>query len=203
MKYMSVAAIFICKTFIGCGGEEENGGYRNFFDVPAQYKMEANPSMLTPGGIQVDAAGYEINLAILDERVLKIETCILRVMSENPVPDQAWQCIPANYKIKPLKRNYLIIKLVPPAPSCSNWQLLPIPAPDEYCIAKKLKPAPECPCMWRTAIQDENIILTPPPETRPDIPPTSVPAPYLWEIGRMMTGCNKIWPSPFVECLSY
>ncbi len=201
MKSYFVLSVLLSAMAVGCGNM--NDGYHNLFDVPPDYDQEVTINMVTPAGIRVDTSGYAINATLLDERVGKIEACILRVMSENPIPNPAWQCIPANYKPEPLKRDYLVIKLVTPVPSCSNWQLLPIPAPDELCAEKELKPKPECPCLWRTAIQDENIILTPPPETRPDIPPTSVPAPYLWEIGRMMTGCNGIWSSPFTKCLSY
>lgn len=196
MKY---GLVLLC-VMAGC---DSYNGYMNGFDVPPGYDQLVNPNLITPGGIQVDTSDYATDVALLDERVEKTETCILRVMAENPVPDPGWQCLAENYKPEPLKRDYLIIKLVAPVWQCSNWQLLPIPAPDEYCLVKDILPTPQCPCLWRTAIQDENIILTPPPETRPGIPPTSPPAPYLWEIGRMMTSCNDTWHSPFAQCLSY
>lgn len=201
MKGQIVVFVLLATMAVGCDGAD--GGYHNFFDIPFGYDQEVSINLVTPDGIQVDTSGYEIDAALLDKRVGKIEACILRVMAENPIPDSAWQCIPANYKPGPLKRGYFTIKLVKPVIGCTSWQLLPIPAPDELCVDKGLPPDQHCPCMWRTAIQDENIILSPPPETRPDIQPTSIPAPYLWEIGRMMTSCNGIWLSPFSKCLSY
>ena len=136
----------------------------------------------------------------IDGRVRAIEDCILRKYSELGETSQEqqaeWHCWRRTFSSTDiLKRECLIIKIVEPYkrnPSCEeyDWQLLPIKVADALCISKGLTPTEKCPCMWRTLIQDENVIITP-------------PAIYLWELGRMMTSCNNIWASPFSECLSH
>jgi hypothetical protein len=164
--------------------------YQNFFEDITDF--EINPDMATGSGIKVDSGGFDVDLFALDARIGMMEWCITGVMANNPEPDPKWQCLYRNFTgMRRLKRSCLIIKIVPPVYSkCSKWQFIGVPAPNELCRAKGINPTPECPCMWRTAVQDDNVVITP-------------PALYLWEIGRIMTSCNNIWESPFAPCLGF
>lgn len=151
----------------------------------------------TPKGIRVDdGMGYGADLAKLDARVDAMETCFREEMRKLPVltleQQNAWGCqmVKGFGESWPLKRTCIWIKVVPPVTStCSDQQFIPAKAPDALCRAKGIEPTAECPCLWRTAIQDDRVIITP-------------PAMYLWEIGRLWTLCNNVWASPFARCLS-
>lgn len=189
-------ALLLC----ACGTKTDC--YQNLFQNITNYGVE--PNAKTPSGIRVDTGGYPINLQKLDKRIALIESCIQTIAESHPLADADWQCLKTEFRQQDkLKRDCLIIKIVPSVYSkCSNWQFIDAKAPDKLCVAKGLVSAKECPCQWRTAIQDENIIITPPEETR-NTPPTVPATPYLWEIGRLMTSCNNVWASPFSQCLSY
>ena len=210
-KYLFFSLIF---TWFATSCQEECywNNYSNFTD----YSIEVDS--YTPSGIGVDTdrGTFTVDLAALDERINKIESCIHEVMDENPDFDdettEKGQCWGEGkfyrdvWPFERLRRHCLKIKLVPPVYSeCSDWQFIRATVdPDpELCREKGVEPTPTCPCLWRTAIQDENTIISPPPETRSDVDPVSVPAPYLWEIGRMMTSCNYVWYTPFAKCLGY
>lgn len=186
-----------------CGCADETNCYENNFENITNHTI--SPDTSTPEGISVDTGGYPINLQMLDERINRIESCIQNLFKNYPLPDAKWKCLKTRFDPQEkLLRKCLVIKIVPPVYSpCSDWQFIGEYAPAEFCLVKGVVPKPECPCRWRTAIQDENVIITPPEETRSNIPPTIPPAPYLWEIGRMMTSCNEVWQSPFSACLSY
>lgn len=185
--------------------------YNNHLENITDYKI--TPNQKTQSGIKVDTNLISTNtppqdLNELDGRIAKIESCIQEVMTEvqNITREQMenWQCLRQHFEPEELKRQCLVIKFVPPIYSeCSDWQFIGENADQQYCESKGLEPNAECPCRWRTAIQDENTIITPPYDTRSKIPPTNPPAPYLWELGRMMTSCNNAWASPFARCLSY
>lgn len=199
MKYLALVLLMLT----GC---DSGKCYKNYYMNITDFEVNLNAE--TKNGIKVDTGGYYVNLQSLDKRILKIETCLLEVMKDlkeiSAQNQQKWQCL--KNKFNPderLKKECLTIKIVPPINSkCSAWQTIGVIAPNEHCIAKGLMPTDECPCMWRTAIQDENVIISPPEETR-DVPKTSVVAPYLWELGRIMTSCNLTWYSPFAKCLSF
>ena len=195
MKRLFVLFIFLFTC------EKDNDCYENYYQTITDYSV--NPNATTPKGIQVDTGGYQVDLARIDGRIDKIWSCIQDVTAINPIPQPEWQCLKTKFSPdEKLKRDCLVIKMVKPFYTnlkCSeeNWQFIGydekstegLKAPDALCEAKGLKPSKECPCMWRTAIQNENIIITP-----PDI--------YLWEIGRL-TSCNNVWHSPFAKCLSF
>ncbi len=207
--------LWICVLGTGNIGCDRDTCYHNNFqtdlysDYPDFYH-DATPDIITPDGIQVDSGGFPIDVNELDRRVNQIEECVLKVMKEE-FPDDLtmkqqmkWGCYTDNFNNRgPLKRDCLIIKIVPPQYSkCSDWLFLDAIAPDSFCIAKGLTPTPECPCRWRNSIIDENILLTT-VEIRPDIPLSSPPAPYLWDIATMMTGCTQMWKMPFAKCASF
>ena len=158
--------------------------------------FDINFDAITQSGIKIDTNNNMVDLGKLDERIDLIESCILK-KSVTILP--SWQCIRESQQ--PLNRDCLGIKIVEPIYSkCSSWQfigardstgqLVGIPAQNELCEEKGLLPTAECPCLWRTTIQNDWTIITP-------------PAMYLWEIGRVMTSCNNIWHSDFAECLSF
>ena len=187
----SLITIFSIFTFTACGEVSSGGCYQNFYQNITNYEVRADTT--TPSGIRVDTGGYAVNLIALDARITKIEMCIKQVaksLTLSAENKKNWQCSRENLKGE-LIRDCLVIKVVAPTFSkCSDWQFIGVPAPNELCLAKGVKPTAECPCMWRTAIQDDNIIITP-------------PAMYLWEVGRVMTSCNNIWHSPFAKCLGF
>lgn len=208
MKNLLILLVILSAA--GCY-DEDDICYLNYFQNVTDYKVA--PDTHTPSGVAVDTGNglYEIDLKELDGRLSKIESCLQDVMEELPDLSKeeidGWQCIRDGFgKREALKRQCLVIKLVRPVyGSCSDYQMIEAtvePNPS-LCEDKGLPPTPDCPCRWRTAIQDENTIITPPEETRPDIAPTIPPAPYLWELGRMMTSCNNVWASPFAKCLSF
>lgn len=165
--------------------------YENYFQNITEYKI--NPVYQTPKGIGLDVTDVGIfpELNLIDERVDKIEECILNVTKSITKIEPIWQCIRA-LPVENLKRECIIIKVVQPVYSkCqSNWNLLPILAPEQLCIEKGIIPTKECPCRWRSVVQDDNVIITP-------------PALYLWDIVKIYTGCNNFWYSPFAACAMF
>lgn len=207
MKKMFV--LFTLLFWCDCG---EGRCYVNFFQNVANF--EVRPDMKTPSGIRVDSGGYQIDLQILDERIEKMEKCVLDVMAENAAASKetlnSWGCLRWN-PYESLRRHCLIIKITAPVFSkCTNWQFIstpgpfgpePIKADPKLCEAKGLTPTEECPCLWRTLPFNDTVVVAPPPEMR-NVPPTSIPAPYLYNVAAIMTSCNNIWFSPFARCLS-
>lgn len=135
---------------------------------------QINITDYTDQGIAIDMSGFNINLKEIDRRIDAIEQCFSEV---------------SGYEEK-IKRECLTIKVVVPILSqCSDQQMVPVKAPDEFCNNKGITPTKECPCLWRTAIQDNTTIVTP-------------PVMYLWEIGRIHFGNNNIWESEYAKCLN-
>jgi hypothetical protein len=65
---------------------------------------------------------------------------------------------------------------------CSGQQLLPYNAPEALCEQKGIKPTQDCPCMWRVALQDNWLIVTPPNLLL-----------FKAELTRLVTGINNPW----------
>lgn len=186
-------AILIATVFMACGEDSAGHCYQNSYQNITKYEVRAEK--ITPSGIKVDTGGYAVDLIALDARIAKIEACILRVAVESlalPAEDKKdWQCLREVNTNQELMRDCLVIKVITPTLSkCSDWQFIGVVAPDEFCLAKGIAPTSQCPCMWRTAIQDDNVVITP-------------PAMYLWEVGRIMTSCNNIWYSPYAKCIGF
>lgn len=156
----------------------------------------------TKSGIEIDLKEVNkrdtIDLGILDTRINLIVSCIKDVGNNiGTITDQEkakWACVANVFDIKFIdqKLKCLKVKVVEPILSkCSEWQFLDLETSnDQPCLDKGIKPTRECPCRWRTAIQDDCIVVT----------PTAL---YLWDIGRALTSCNNIWVSPFAKCLDY
>lgn len=168
--------------------------YSNYFANVTSYKIV--PNATTSKGIKVDtASNFNTDLEELDRRIDKIEACMLEEMRKLPLlteqQRQEWQCPDKGFIAEELKRECVQIKVVSAVVSeCSAWQLLPVLAPNKLCLDKGVIPTIECPCRWRTVVQDDYRIITP-------------PAMYLWELPRVMTGCNNIWKSPFAKCTAF
>lgn len=195
MKQKLVLLIFIT----GCGDDcryKAGACYNNHFQNITDYCVE--PNVRTPSGIKLDTSGYEVDLERLDTRVNEIESCVLDTMQKYSIisddEQRKWQCLRNSFDPErdKLKRDCLVIKVVDPIYSCSDWQHIPDDPEGarQICLTEGFMPREECPCYWRTAIQDENVIITP-------------PAIYLWELGRIMTSCNGVWQSPFAACLGH
>jgi hypothetical protein len=169
---------------------------------PNVTNFKINSDKLTPKGVKVDTSGFSLDLGMLDKRIDEMESCIKQVINEiKPTPEELtkWGC--SNAVFSPtFKRECITIKLTKPLKSkCSDWSLLakdesglPALAPDSGCQEKGIVPTKECPCTWRIAIQDGNTIVT---------PALDAEIMYLWDLGRLHTGCQNIWYSPFAKCL--
>lgn len=184
---MKTTLLLIAVFFI-CGCPPKNDCYMNMFSNITAYIPKW--TMTTPAGYRLDTtdAVPDISLEILDIRLNNIEKCVLEVAKNNPVAKPEWACLGNKLIAEPIKKNCLLIKVVKPVMSkCSTWQHIPVKAPDQLCRDKGLEPTAECPCLWRVAVQDDNILITP-------------PAMHLWDIVRIMTSCNGMWSSPLAAC---
>jgi hypothetical protein len=188
MRFIYILCVL---SVAACGYDGGGQCYNGYFENITNYTVK--PDAVTPSGIRVDTGGYAVDFIKLDARLAQMEACIQEVARASlALPRetlQKWQCL--KFDDTPLNRACLVIKVVSPAySSCSDWQHIPVEAPADLCEAKGLTPTADCHCLWRTAIQDNNTIITP-------------PAMYLWDVGRMMTTCNDVWRSDFAKCLSF
>lgn len=212
-----LAMLWICVLGVESASCDRDNCYHNnhpfsaFSKYPDSYG-DVNVDAKTPSGIQVDTGGFAVDLEDLDRRIAQTEECVLSVMNNEYAEDldnktaMNWGCNTKNFNDRQkLKRDCLIIKLVPPIAYSQDgiWQLLDATAPQERCEQKGLKPSAEHPCRYRVISVDENIIVTPPPDQRHEVEPTVPPAPYLWEIVSVMTGCTQIWNNEFAKCAEF
>lgn len=199
-----LAMLWICVLGVESTACDRDDCYHNNFqtdqysEYPESYR-DANVNAVSPDGIQVDTGGYAVDLEELDDRVNKIEGCVLAVMRDEYAADldtetqMAWGCWTDNFNERQkLKRDCLIIKVVPPAAMSTDglWQLLDATAPDYLCEEKGQTPDAQHPCRYRAIVVDENILMTP-------------PALYLWDIVSIMTGCTQIWNNEFAKCAEF
>ena len=163
---------------LSCGpqGECYNNGFSNII------RYEITPDITLTSGIRVDSGGFQIDTGKLQERLTNIDDCIIDVVTNEP---EYMDFFPPG-EIK-LKKDCIVIKVVDAVAGCSEWQFIDVLAPESLCRAKGVKPTSECPCRWRTALLDDNVVLTP-----SDV--------YLWEVVRMHTGLDYIWDTPFAKC---
>ena len=174
-----------------CGPAPETNCPPNYFQN--LIFLTLNPTQVTKSGISVDST-YWVDLDTLDTRIGQINTCIeaisasiVQITEEQRV---AWGCLNRELRQGPFNLSCLSVKVVDPYPSCSEWQLLPVSAPDQLCRDKGLTPTPECPCMWRSIVINDYILVTP-------------PALYLWDVATIFTGCLNLWVSPYSSCLNF
>jgi hypothetical protein len=151
----------------------------NNFSNLTSYRIHTDT--VTAAGFRIDSSGYLLTheyLSAVDDRLLEIEKCMQTV----------------DPKLDPIDRDCFTIKLVEPVHSiCSpEEEFLPVEAPRALCEDKGLEPNPECPCRWRTAVQDHDVLIVP---FAPD--PRKL---NLWDTVRIHTGINNVWPTPFAKC---
>ncbi len=174
--------------FSGCPETATEVCPGNFYGTP--FSVSFAPNLITKSGIRVDSQ-FPVDLDILDSRIDAISECIRTISKAKPYITEeervAWGCLSTTMR-QDVPLSCISIRVVEPILSCSEWQLLPAPAPDELCRAKGLEPTVECPCHWRSLIQNDYTLLTP-------------PALYLWDVAKIITGCNNIWFSGYNKCL--
>jgi len=197
MEHLAYKFLLMCTFLISCG--PTNPCYINFYQNITNYDINVNA--VTPAGFQLDTGGYPIDEHSLDARLLKIESCLTETAKEiNFTTDQLpedWQCLSHPLDILLFRRECLVIKFVESAysPCTPEEEFLPIEAPQTLCKEKGLKPNPDCPCRWRTAIQDDNYLIVPWTEKVENM--------NLWDLIRVHTGCNLFWSSPLSKCAGF
>lgn len=149
----------------------------------------------SPKGLKLDLSEVpqaKIDLNQLDQRVSKMIACMDEELTKvNHRPPREWAC--ARSEVEPFKWHWdcPTIKVVPAVTSkCSTEEMLPVLADPALCRAKGVEPTPECPCRWRTLVQDNGFVVITPPRM------------YLWELARVITGCDNLWVSPMARCLT-
>lgn len=189
--------LILCLFVCSCGPRNTECA-QNMFSNVTSYSV--NVDQVTVSGYKIDTSGYSIDLSTLDKRIDKIRTCLDNFYHRYPVLTEQqmndWQCLSRDMR-KEFNTNCMVIKVVEPFyTNCSNEQHIktseggsPAYADSRLCEEKGLTVTGSCPCVWRTAIQDDWVVITP-------------PIMNLWDIVRAQTGCNNIWRSPLSECAS-
>lgn len=173
--------------FLGCGDKH---CYNNFYNDVAGYTF--NPNLITQKGISIESS-FLVDLLDVDDRVQKITNCVANITLLKPIISHeeqiAWQCLSREMRLPPYDLSCIGVKIMKPVENnCSNWQVLPVSAPDSLCIEKGIIPTNECPCRWRSLIINDSIVIT-------------TPVVYLWDVARIITGCNNVWHSPYAACM--
>ena len=198
----AICSLLVVVLWAGMGGyyywKYINLPYKNCYSYPYSdvSSFSIKPNLKTKSGIDIDnTSGIDIDLDKIDYRLSSIETCmkdtLLKLSTITKDNLKEWGCTNDFPKDVSIKRNCIIIKVVPAviSPCTTEWQFIGIKAPDAGCLSKGLITTKECPCQWRTVIQGNSVIVTP-------------PAMYLWEIPKLITGCSMLWKSPFAKCLT-
>lgn len=207
-KYILIVVISF--NMFGCESDEFGNCERTYwwgnitnYDYPI---TERTPIL----GIAIsNQTMYSRDWKLIDERIIRFESDMRNIAYTLPseLPKE-WGC--KNNQIDPEKVfdwSCLVIKVIDPVISkCSvmgdpskideySWlpekgwplELSGVSAPAEGCTDKGLVPTEECPCQWRTLMQDGHVIITP-------------PTIYLWNLMTFWTGCQgNMWATPFKE----
>lgn len=197
MKMKKIQLVLaICLIGFGC----DDNCYRNYYQNITDYEISINS--ITPNGVNVDDSGFYVDLEEIDRQIDEMETCVqnalaggidLAIARTQGCRDESW-----NYRVDfsgiSVLRECLTVKIAPDwyVSHCSEdyMEIFPCDISPQVCIDKGLEITDECPCRCRSAIQDENIVIT-------------TPNLYLFrgELARMITGCNNPWFSPISQCL--
>lgn len=163
MRWIVIIALLLAGCPYGYGG-------RLFASVTAYKIRESTSWPRTAKGVRV-ANSTPAQRAEVDKRIDELEACLG----------------------KPIKRDWLSIYIATDSTvsPCTGQQLLPYPAPDRLCIAKGVTPTAECPCRWRSAIQDGYYVIV-----TPDL------RMLKQEVARLVLSINNPWRVPPVaRCL--
>jgi hypothetical protein len=169
--------LLVIVVLVGCNDRCYLGGYLSL----TNYKVDG--CVETTGGVRVCNDFWQVDLDFVDSRVDELEECL-------------------GVKIK---RGCFAI-LIPNdwfISACSGEQMLPVAAPYSQCEYKGIylpeecrglsKPTTECPCVctYRTALQDDFYIVTP-----PDLKLFKV------DLSRLVTNINNVFGDPAIsKCL--
>lgn len=185
--------VVICAC--GCG---DNDCYVNHYRNITNY--DVIPETLTPNDVLVDTSGFDVDLAEIDRQIDEMEVCVQNALFDGiDMPTaQAQGCRDSNLNYRTdftdisVRRECLTVKIAPDwyVSACSGQEVFPCDIPPQVCIDKGLEITDECPCRCRSAIQDENVVVT-------------TPNLYLFrgELARMITGCNNPWFGAVSRCL--
>ena len=145
----------------------------------------------TESGVAVDSGGYDV-VETIEAEFVRMEECLSELVEGRYHPVDGAQCLESPLR-RLQDRECFTIKVVPPIVLCSGWHALNHEASQALCDAKGLSNDPECPCMWRWAIQRDYELVT---------PIGHMGAPYLYDVVRMHTGCNNPWADDeLVNCM--
>jgi hypothetical protein len=165
--------------------------------IASQSDYTLNFTYTTPKGIHVDPGNQKFDLDFIDNLVDETENCLAETFGNPPViPSEIRNysnCIDKSFPI-PIKRKCLYLKIVDDwEESClaAGDQVLPILAPGHACMEKGLVPTKDCPCRWRTVVQDRLVIVTTPNLKL-----------FKDSLIRITTGCNNPWIPEFKGCAS-
>ena len=140
MGYRTFIYIILASLLLQvCGCAGEYCYYYNFTDI-TNYSFEETGRTLL--GISVSDYSGELDLDLVDRKVLELENCLDMSIDYNCVK----ALVPPDTYISP----------------CSGRELFPCNINPQLCIDKGITPTEECPCACRGAIQDNLIIVTVP-----------------------------------------
>lgn len=195
---MRTLTILIILFLAGCsdGKRCNNNNYQNI----TQYEIAVNS--VTPGGVNVDDSGFFVDLEELDRQINEMEICVQNALSGgiDMATAETQDCRIDGWDYRTdfvdisVRRECLTVKISPDwrVSTCSEeyMEVFPCEINPQVCIDKGLEITDECPCMCRSTIQDENVVVT-------------TPNLYLFrgELARQMTGCNNPWFGAVSACL--
>jgi hypothetical protein len=174
----------------------------------------------TPKGIKVDSTNQNVNLALIDKQVDEVEACLGRVFGNPPIIPESLigdftlpltfdifslpkrspttknygKCIHNTFEL-PIPRQCIFVKIPDDWDfSClrdNSQEVLNVPAENWVCEMKGLTPTKGCPCKYRVAIAQNNVIVV-------------TPSMYMLKdaLIRIITGCTNPWVSPLSQCAS-
>jgi hypothetical protein len=186
MKIISFISVAICLW--SC--EEDKCNHHSLENINPPY--EINAALTTPEGIRVDTSGQDVSLEMIDRVVDATERCINDTFPDRlpaSITDASW--CEKEYKHH-IDRDCITIKIPNSwSYSCDGTQLLLDRKVDnQLCIDKGLdRDFNECPCQWRSGIQEDNVIVV-----LPDL--YMLPDPIV----RYMTSCYNAWIGDLAKC---
>lgn len=173
---------------LGC--REPEWRYDGHFANVTAYSIA--PTQMTPQGLNVDASGSWVDLAAIDAKVDAVEQCLQGLYPDGVLPATmvaTGHCLQNHFSPR-VHREALVIKVAPNwHVGCSGEQQFSCAVDPQLCVDKGLVPTVQCPCQCRSAIQDQDIIVTTPDLRMLD-----------HDLIRIVTSCNYIWVDPLQGC---
>lgn len=177
--------LFACLALSGCA-VCYNGGFVNVTSYPVTTTEKS------PEGIAVDPSGFQVDLADLDHKTDLVEECLREKFPDGRLSGDivtASHCLTDRIDTT-IHRSCLRVKVAPDwHVGCQGEQVFPCSVDPALCEAKGFTPTAECPCECRSAIQDQDTVVT-----TPDL------RLYANDLLRIVTTCNDIWTSSLQDC---